>query len=126
LDPQQLAGLDQLREQEVPGPGPDRQAVLAPERSLEIRAGEDLVRPGGAKQAVAPVARHELVSELLARRMAVGEELRREQSLDEVVDPLVAVAPGDAQDPGLAERLEDRPDLIRRAPVPVDRPPRRA
>ena len=52
---------------------------------------------------------------------ALGEDLGREQPLGEVVDAEVALAPGDAERADLGERLEDRPHLVRRAPVPVDR-----
>ena len=69
------------------------------------------------------VTRQQLVPERLARRRDPFEELRREQPLDEVVDPAVALASGDPEDPGLAQRLEDRPDLIGRTPVPLDRRP---
>ena len=54
-------------------------------------------------------------------RRPLGEEVGREQPLDQVVDPAVAVPPCDPEDPGLGERLEDRAHLVRRAPVPVDR-----
>ena len=69
-----------------------------------------------------PVARQQLVATLLAlRSRALGQQLGGEEPLGQVVDAAVAVAPGEAQDPGLGQRLEDRPDLVGRAPVPVDR-----
>ena len=68
-----------------------------------------------------PVSRQQLVPESLARGHDSIEDLRREQSLDEVVDPAVAVASGEPEDPRLRQRLEERPDLIGRTPVPVDR-----
>ncbi len=68
-----------------------------------------------------PVARQQLVPPLVDQRPALREEVRREEPFDEVVDPTVPVPPGQAQDPRLGQRLEDRADLVRRAPVPVDR-----
>ena len=53
--------------------------------------------------------------------MLLGEDLRGEESLGEVIDPEVALPPADPEDPGLGEALEDGPDLVGRAPVPVDR-----
>ena len=53
------------------------------------------------------------------------EELGGEEALGEVVDAAVPLAPGQPQDPGLGQRLEDGPDLVGRAPVPVDRRARR-
>ena len=53
-----------------------------------------------------------------------GQELGRKQALDEVVVAPVAGSPGESQDAGLAECLEQGPDLVRRPPVPVDRGPR--
>jgi hypothetical protein len=61
------------------------------------------------------------VPELLAHRPPFGEQVGREQPLRQVVDAAVPLAPRDPQDSGLGQRLEDRPDLVRRAPVPVDR-----
>ena len=66
------------------------------------------------------VPRQQLVPSLLVARPRRGEELRREEALDEVVDAAVAVPSGQPQDPGLGERLEDGPDRVRRPPVPVD------
>jgi hypothetical protein len=63
------------------------------------------------------------VASLLARRRSFCEEVRREQTLGEVVDPPVPLAPGKAQDARLREGLEDGPDRVRRPPVPVDRGP---
>ena len=57
---------------------------------------------------------------LLALRWTPGQELRREEPLREVVDAAVALAAGDRQDAGLAQRLQDRADLVGGAPVPVD------
>ena len=84
-------------------------------------AEPDLLLAAGPQEAVGTVARQELEAALLELRRPLGEELGWEQSLDQVVDPAVSLAPGDPEDPGLGERLEDRPDLVRRAPVPVDR-----
>ncbi len=121
LDREQRAGLDQVVEGELSSRRPHRQPVLDTELAREIRPGEELVRARGAQQPVAAVARQQLVADLFARRMPLREELRREQPLDQVVHALVAFAPGDAEHAGLGERLEDRPDLVRRPPVPVDR-----
>jgi hypothetical protein len=61
------------------------------------------------------------VPELLAHRPPFGEQVGREQPLRKVVDAAVPLAPRDPEDSRLGQRLEDRPDLVRRAPVPVDR-----
>ncbi len=103
-----LARLDELRAQ-LPAEGPPRPR---PEPDLRLAAG--------SQEAVGAVARQELEATLLELRRPLGEEVGREQSLDQVVDPAVALAPGDPEDPRLGESLEDRPDLVRRAPVPVD------
>ena len=58
---------------------------------------------------------------LLADGSALGEEVHGEEALGQVVDAAVAVAPRDPKDAGLGERLKDRADLVRGAPVPVDR-----
>ncbi len=54
----------------------------------------------------------------------VREELGWVEALGQVVDAPIAVAPGDAEDAGFGERLEQGPDRVRRAPVPVDGGPR--
>ena len=74
----------------------------------------------GAQQAVGAIAAQQAMALLLLARPPLCEELDREQPLGEVVEALVAVAPGDAQDAGLGKRLEDRAHLIGRPPVPVD------
>ncbi len=67
-----------------------------------------------------PEAGQQLVATLLVLRAALGQQVGREQPLDQVVDAPVAVASGQPQDPGLGERLEHRANGVRRAPVPVD------
>ena len=61
---------------------------------------------------------------LLAFGASLGEQVGRKEALGQVVDAPVAVAPGQPEDAGLGERLEDRADLVGRAPVPVDGGPR--
>ncbi|MCJ7709837.1 MAG: hypothetical protein MUQ32_03310, partial [Chloroflexi bacterium] len=106
-DGEQRAHLDQLR----PQTGPARRVSRpGPERVLARRA----------QQAVAAVPGEQLVAALLSLRRAPGQEARREEALREVVDAAVALAAGDRQDARLAQRLQDRAHLVRRAPVPVD------
>ena len=68
-----------------------------------------------------PIARHELVADLLLFRVSLGQELGGEQALGEVVDPPVALPADERQDAGLGERLQDRPDRVGRPPIPLDR-----
>ena len=58
--------------------------------------------------------------DLILLRVPLRQELGGEQALGQVVDPPIALAPGERQHPRLGERLEDRPDLVRRPPVPLD------
>ena len=67
------------------------------------------------------IAGQQLVAALVAFGLPSREELPGEQALGQVVDPPIPLAPGQAEDARLGESLEDRPDLVRRPPVPVDR-----
>ena len=64
----------------------------------------------------------------MAQLVALGypgcQQLTREEPLDQVVDAAVALPPAETQDARLGEGFENRPDLVRRPPVPVDRSPR--
>src|SRR5205814_6455052 len=52
----------------------------------------DLARAGGSQQAVGPVTRKQLVPALLVDRMALGQQVRWEQPLHQVVNAPVPVA----------------------------------
>ncbi|MEP6639706.1 MAG: hypothetical protein ABJC39_10195 [Chloroflexota bacterium] len=67
-----------------------------------------------------PITGLELVAVLLVLGSALGEQLRREEPLREVVDPAIAFPTSQAKDPGLGEGLEDGAHLVRRPPVPLD------
>ena len=60
------------------------------------------------------------MAELVPLRGTLREKGGRKQALGEVVDTPVALPPGDREDTGLGERLQQRPHRVRRAPVPVD------
>ncbi len=62
--------------------------------------------------------------QLLLGGHPAGQQLRGEQPLGQVVDAAVALAARDREDAGLGQGLQQRPDLVRRSPVPVDRRPR--
>ena len=93
---QHLARLDQLSTPLVaegasgPRPEPDLRLATSPE------------------EAVGAVAREKLEAALIELRRPLGEQVGRKEPLDKVVDPAVAVASSDPEDPGLCERLEDR------------------
>ena len=84
----------------------------APPRSCTPRSRRAARYPGTGTGACGAAAR--------ARAGAARAARRREQPLDQVVVPAVALAARDRQDPGLGERLEDRAHLVGRPPVPVD------
>ena len=87
-------------------------------------AGPDpdlLLATASGQHPVGAEPRQHLVAHLLVLGRALGEERGRKEPLGQVVDAPVALAPGERQDAGLRQRLEDRPDLVGRAPVPVDR-----
>ena len=104
-------------------PGGARRARRAPRGGGPRGCGDPAwrVRPAGAQEelglAVAPRspwARYRLSSRwrhLLALGLAFREQVGREEALGEVVDAPVALAPRDAEDPGLGQRLEDGPRL---------------
>ena len=109
-DRQQQSVLDQLVAQPV---------AL---RRRARRADPDLLVPAAhPEQPVRAVPGQELVLQLLVLRAPLREQLGREQALREVVQAPVAVAAGDPEHARKRQRLEDRADLVRRAPVPVDR-----
>ena len=62
-------------------------------------AGPQLGLAAGAEQPAAAVARQQPVAALLPLRVALGQELGREEALGEVVDAEVALPPGDPDDP---------------------------
>ena len=103
----------QLRSRRVAGPPRVVRGGTGPDPELGLAAG--------AQQPVRPVPREQPVSGLLADGPALGQEVHGEEALGQVVDAAVAVASRDPQDAGLRERLQDRADLVRGAPVPVDR-----
>jgi hypothetical protein len=72
---------------------------------------------------VGAVPGQELVPELLARRHLVRQQLGREQPVEEVVVPEVAVAPGEAEHAGYNVCLEHGAHEILRHPEPVLRRP---
>src|SRR5947207_5277630 len=57
---------------------------------------------------------------LLVLGSSVSQELPRKEAFGQVVNTPVALAPADTEDAGLGECLEDRADLVRWSPVPVD------
>ena len=78
-------------------------------------------RPSAAaEQPMTAVARQQAVLELLPLGWSQGQQVSRIEPLHQVVDAPVPLAPGDAQDARLGQRLEDGPDLVRGTPVPVD------
>ena len=119
----QRTGLDELRVQHLASGRRERQVALQPvDRTDPRRRPQPQLRGSGpTEQTVGSVPRQQLVPERVARRHDLFQELRREQPLGEVVDPAVALAPRDPEGPGLGQRLEDRPDLVGRTPVPLDR-----
>src|SRR5215212_6315614 len=90
-------------------------------RRVARSADPELLVPGSAQQPVPAIPREESVLALRFHGAALGKDVRREEPLGEVVDPEIALAPDDAEDARLGQALEDRPDLVGGAPVPVDR-----
>src|SRR5687768_7813215 len=86
-------------------------------------AAEDVSSAADAEQAVRAVARVELVAQLFWQRDISPKQLRREQSLEEVVVPTVAVASREAEHARERVRLEQRAHGVRRHPEPVGRAP---
>ena len=104
-DREQLAAVDELGQQ---------LRAARPRRSVRQRlagaeAQEDLGLARRPQEPVGAVPAQQPVEQLLALRHALGEESGREQPLREVVVAAVALAAGDAEDPGLGERLQDGP-----------------
>jgi hypothetical protein len=71
-------------------------------------AAEDVSSAADAEQAVRAVPRVELVAELFWQRDVFAQQLRREQSLEEVVVPTVATASREAEHARQGVRLEQR------------------
>ena len=105
----ELAGSDELGSSHRPF----RRAAGGPEPQLGLAAG--------SQQTVRAVTAQQPVPLLFVRGRMLRQQLRREEALGEVVDAAVAVPPRDPEHPCLRQRLEDGADLVRRAPVPLDR-----
>ncbi len=86
-------------------------------------AAEDVSAAADAEQAVCAVARVELVAQLLAQRHVSPKQLLRQQPLEQVVVPALAVASREAEHARGRVRLEQRAHGVGRHPEPVGRAP---
>src|ERR671919_1570500 len=119
LDGNEVAVLDELLAERGSArmPRPPRVGLRGAE------AAEDVSSAADAEQGVRAVARVELVAQLFWQRDISPKQLRREQSLEEVVVPTVAVASREAEHAREGVRLEQRAHGVRRHPEPVGRTP---
>ena len=109
-----------VREQHVPdrlaNGHPNSLALLVTPRDAQPELGV----AGHPEQAVGLVDGEHLVAQLFVFRHSCGEDVGRVEALHEVVVATVAVAPGDADDARVPERLEHGTRLVGWPPVPVD------
>ena len=112
----ELALLDELPAQR----GPTRMVRALRVRLRRANAAED-VGAADAQKTVRAVPRQELVPELVPQRDLARDDVRRQQSLDQVVVAAVAVPPSETEHSGRGVRLEHRPHDVRGDAEPVDR-----